>query len=124
GFADGCGVLIASRGLCVAPVAVSADAGRSKIGRVRDSTLPLRVVVGRVSVPVDAGLREPRILVRGAAVVMRGGHPVDIAAPVRVRLSQTTNRVHASVHVVLLICSCRCGGSRSMTAFSCWWRAA
>src|SRR5699024_7363697 len=114
------GLLIASRGLLAPAEGIPAPF----VARVRGSTRPLRVVIGRASVPVDAGLREPRVLVRGAVVVMRGGHPIEIAAPVRVRLSQTLDGVHACVHVVLLICSCRCAGSRLMTAFSCWWRVA
>src|SRR5699024_1090846 len=113
------GLLIASRGLLEPAEGISVPF----VARVRGSTRPLRVVIGRVSVPVEAGLHQSRVLgVLGSVCLARPVQAVDVALPVRVRLGETLNGLDALTHVLLR--SCRCAGSRLMTAFSCWWRVA
>src|SRR5699024_7317134 len=65
---------------------------------------------------------------RGHSVTGRGRLEDAPAAPPRLLVRVAIHRLQVAVvvvaHVVLLICSCRCAGSRLMTAFSCWWRVA
>src|SRR5699024_5195951 len=117
------------------------------VARVRGST-PFRVVVGRVSVPVEAAsaqtgtnlihwpelrpvrhiinstskpcLHESRILAPLHGVSLAGPvQPVEVALPVIVRLCETLNRFQALAHAILLIRSWSSGSSSAMTAVSC-----
>src|SRR5699024_5553766 len=117
------------------------------VARVRGST-PFRVVVGRVSVPVEAAsaqtgtnlihwpelrpvrhiinstskpcLHESRILAPLHGVSLAGPvQPVEVALPVIVRLCETLNRFQSLAHAILLNRSWSSGLSSAMTAFSC-----
>src|SRR5699024_7034613 len=93
------GLLIASRGLLGPAEGISVPF----VARVRGSTRPLRVVVGRVDPCRVLLVKNPR-----RALIERvtgSGETAD------------RGRVIERGHVVLR--SCRCAGSRSMTAFSC-----